>query len=187
MKCSVFIASSLDGFIATEDGAVDWLYQVGQQDADLGAEADMGFEDYIQSVDCMIMGRGCMEVLAGMQLSAEQWPYGHLKVVVLSQSVTTPPATLPGPVTIHAGDISNLLESLAQAGHRHAYIDGGATITSFLRLGMIDEMTITRAPVLLGRGIRLFGELTEPIELQQTQAKVFANDFLQERYRVKAK
>lgn len=184
MKCSVFIATSVDGFIAAKDGAVDWLYAAGNQQADMGDDVGMGFQPYIQSVDCMIMGRGCMDILAGMHLTADAWPYGHLRVVVLSRSITEPPASLPGPVEIHSGDIPSLIKTLEADGFKHAYVDGGATITSFLSLGLINEMTITKAPIILGQGIPLFGQLDEAINLEKTTAKVYPNDFLQEHFKV---
>ena len=184
MKCSVFIATSVDGYIAAEDGAVAWLYAAGKQEVDLGDEADMGFNAYISSVDCMIMGRGCLEILAGMGLTAEQWPYGNLRVIALSSTLKSIPAGIPGEVEIYNGDIQHLMTQLEQDGLHHAYIDGGATITAFLSAGLISEMTITKAPILLGKGIPLFGQMDQAINLEQTEAKVFANDFIQEKFKV---
>jgi len=182
MNCSVFIATSVDGYIAAEDGTVDWLYAAGDQQADLGDDVGMGFQQYIASVDCMIMGRGCMEILAGMRLTPEAWPYGNLRVIVLSRSINEPPAALPGPVEIYSGNIPTLIKSLESDGFKHAYVDGGATITSFLSLGLINEMTITKAPIILGKGIPLFGQLSQAINLEKTTAKVFTNGFIQETF-----
>ena len=76
MKFSVFIATSADGYIATPEGNVDWLHTSGNQDADMSVNPDMGFNEFIASVDCMIMGRKCLETLSGFNLNQEQWPYG---------------------------------------------------------------------------------------------------------------
>lgn len=185
MKCSVFIATSADGFIATLDGGVDWLDQCGKPEVDLGDEADMGFAELIERVDCMIMGRNTIDKLASFNLAPQAWPYGELPIFGISHHLHEAPANLRDRVTMHNGNITELIEKLQQRGLQHAYVDGGKTITAFLRLQLIDEITITQAPVLLGQGIPLFGELEQPIQLEQTQAKVFANDFLQFHYRVR--
>lgn len=84
MKCSVFIATSVDGYIATIEGGVDWLETSGKPDIDLGEQADMGFNQFIESVDCMIMGANTLEKLASFNLTDEQWPYGKIRIIALS-------------------------------------------------------------------------------------------------------
>lgn len=182
MKCSVFIATSADGYIATLDGGVDWL-DTGNE-VDLGTQADMGFNQFIASVDCMIMGRGCMEKLASFNLTPEQWPYGDLRIIALSKSLQEVPQNLTGKVELYDGDILPLVARLQAEGYQHAYIDGGATITSFLQAQLISHLTITQAPVLLGKGIPLFGELSQQIMLSHAKATTFANDFVQIQYEV---
>ena len=184
MKCSVFIATSADGYIATRDGRVDWLHSAGNSDADMGDNPDMGFSAYMASVDCMIMGRKCMEMISSMNLTPEQWPYGDTHIVVLSSTITMPPENLKTKVEMFSGEINDLVKELENRGFKHAYIDGGTTITSFLNLKLIDEMTVTRAPVLLGGGIPLFGKLENPIKLINSKATAFANDFIQIDYHV---
>lgn len=183
MKCSVYIATSADGYIATNTGGVDWLQAAGNLEADMGDE-DMGFADFMGSVDCMIMGRKCMDTLASMNLTYEQWIYGDMPIIVLSRSLIEPPKSLPGKVEMYAGDIQALMARLEGKGYKHAYIDGGATITSFINLKLINEMIITQAPVLLGEGIKLFGKLEQAVKLEKTSAVAFANDFTQMRCRV---
>ncbi|MCP5424531.1 MAG: dihydrofolate reductase family protein [Gammaproteobacteria bacterium] len=182
MKCSVYIATSTDGYIATTEGAVDWLHSAGNPDADMGDSPDMGFGAFMATVDCMIMGRKCMEMISSMNLPPEQWPYGDIHIVVLSNTLKTPPENLQGKVEMYSGEIIDLIAELESKGLKHAYIDGGSTITSFLNLKLIDEMTITRAPVLLGGGILLFGNLDNPIKLVNSKATAFANDFVQIKY-----
>jgi len=183
MKCSVYIATSADGYIATTDGGVNWLHSAGNQEADMGTD-DMGFTAFIDSVDCMIMGRKCMEIIASMNLTPEQWPYGNMPIIVLSNTIKTPPKSLAGKVEMYSGDIQALMIKLESNGYRHAYIDGGSTITSFINLKLIDEMTITQAPILLGKGLPLFGEINQIVKLQDAKSTVFANDFTQVKYRV---
>ncbi|NLR93997.1 MULTISPECIES: dihydrofolate reductase family protein [Flammeovirga] len=184
MKCSVYIATSADGFIATLEGGVDWLHTAGNPDADLKEDADMGFQKYISSVDCMIMGRKCMEVISSFNLTEEQWPYGSTRIFALSNTLKEAPENLKGKVEMYSGDILDLINLLASEGYKHAYIDGGSTIQSFLNLGLINEMTISRAPILLGEGIPLFGKTNQHIQLRNAEAKAFANDFIQVKYDV---
>ena len=184
MKCSVFIATSADGFIARNDHSVDWLHSVGNPNADMGNNADMGFAAYLSSVDCMIMGRKCMEVIANMNLTAEQWPYGQTRIIVLSNTLKQPPANLQNRVEMYSGDLDGLVTKLENEGYQHAYIDGATTIQAFLNRKLIDEITITRAPVILGEGIALFGKTDSDIKLVQAKANAFANDFVQVRYLV---
>lgn len=184
VKFSVYIATSVDGFIAREDGSIDWLESSGNPQADMGDNPDMGFGEFISSVDCIIMGRKTMETLSGFDLTPEQWPYKDVQIIALSNTRQSPPDNLKDRVEMHSGDIPALIDKLEQQGHRHAYIDGGKTIQTFLRLKLINEMTITRVPVLLGKGKPLFGETAGDIKLEKAQATVFANDFVQLRYQV---
>ena len=183
MKCSVYIATSADGYIATPDGGVDWLHTEGNLEADMGSE-DMGFQSYMDSVDCMIMGRKCMEMISSMNLTPEQWPYGDVRIVVLSNTVKEPPENLRGKIEMYSGDIQDLIVKLESSGFKHAYIDGGSTITSFINLKLINEMTITKVPVLLGEGIPLFGKINKSVKLESAKASAFSYDFIQVKYNV---
>lgn len=184
MKCSVFIATSLDGFIATTDGGVDWLDTAGNPDVDMGAE-DMGFAALMESVDCLIMGRKCMEKIASFNLTDEQWPYGNTRVIALSNSLSDVPDSVKGKVELMSGDIPNILTQLESEGHKHAYVDGGALISSFLNLKLINELIITKAPVILGEGISLFQNIQQSINLENPEAKAYPNGFVQVKYQVK--
>ncbi|WP_299488332.1 dihydrofolate reductase family protein [Acaryochloris sp. IP29b_bin.137] len=184
MKCSVFIATSADGYIATPDGGVDWLETSGNKMADMGDQLDMGMATYLSSIDCMIMGRKCMEKISSFNLTPEQWPYGGIRIIVLSRTVKEPPTNLKDKVEIHAGDIPTLMSQLETEGFPHAYIDGGTTITSFLNLRLIHEITITQAPILLGAGTSLFGKIFKKIKLERAEATAYPNDFIQIKYQV---
>lgn len=183
MKCSVYIATSVDGFIAKPNGNVDWLHTAGNLEADMGTE-DMGFKAYMNSVDCMIMGRKCMEMISNMNLTPEQWFYGNMRIIVLSNTVQEAPNNLKGKVEMYSGDLNSLVATLDKAGYKHAYIDGGTTIQSFINLQLINEITITRIPVLLGEGIPLFGKTFKDIKLEKAKANPYANDFVQVKYLV---
>lgn len=184
MKCSVYIATSVDGYIAREDSSIDWLESSGKQDAEMGENADMGFGHFISSVDCLIMGRNTMEMLSSFNLTAEQWPYRDVRIIALSNTVKEPPENLKDKVEMYSGDLLELISKLEREGCKHAYIDGGKTIQAFLNLKLINEMTITLIPVLLGQGKSLFGTTTQDIKLEETEATAFPNDFVQVQYKV---
>lgn len=185
MKCSVYIATSADGYIATRDGGIDWLHTAGKTDADMSNNPDMGFNDFIASVDCMIMGRKCMDIISGFNLTPEQWPYGDIKIYVLSHSIKVLPENFRNKAEIYSGDIMSLINQLEDDGFKHAYIDGGATIMSFINHQLINEMTITNIPIILGEGIPLFGKINNGnINLINAKAIVFPNDFIQIKYDV---
>ncbi|WP_375750411.1 dihydrofolate reductase family protein [Vibrio sp. HN007] len=180
MKCSVFIATSVDGFIAKKDNSLDWLHSAGKPEI----EVDNGWNSYIATIDCLIMGRSTMEVISAMNLTEEQWPYGDIRIVVLSNTLKEAPKNMRGKVEMYSGEPNELIAKLEGEGYQHAYIDGGKTIQTFLGLELIDEMTITLAPILLGEGIPLFGNTANDIKLEQAGATAFANDFVQVKYTV---
>ena len=184
MKCSVYIATSVDGYIAREDGSVDWLDSYGNHEVEMGENADMGFGEFMSSVDCLIMGRNCMEMISSMNLTPQQWPYGDVRIIVLSNTLKEPPENLMDKVEMYSGDLLELITKLEREGCKHAYVDGGKTIQAFLNLKLINEMTITRIPVLLGAGKPLFGKTTQDIKLEQSKAIAFPNDLVQVHYKV---
>ncbi len=178
MKCSVYIATSADGFIADKDGSVDWIDSAGD------TSIDMGFDEFMASVDCLIMGRGCMEAISRFDLAPDQWPYRNARVIALSNTLKEPPENLRGRVEMYSGDLRELMVQLETDGHQHAYIDGGKTIQAFLDLQLINEMTLTRIPIILGEGLPLFGKTSQDIRLRNARATVFPNDFVQLHYTV---
>lgn len=191
MKCSIFIAPSVDGYIATEDGGVHWLETAGRSVAEIDEKSELmqhfnnSMSNYMQNVDCMIIGRKLMEVLSSFNLPPEQWPYGNAKIIALSNTIKEAPENLKEHVKIYSGSIPSLIAKLENEGYKHAYVDGGTTITAFLNLELINEITLTLAPVLLGEGIALFGKLSRQIKLEDTEATAFPNNFIELNYSVK--
>lgn len=191
MKCSIFIAPSVDGYIATEDGGVHWLETAGRSVAEIDEKSELmqhfnnSMPNYMQNVDCMVIGRKLMEVLSSFNLPPEQWPYGNAKIIALSNTIKEAPENLKEHVKIYSGSIPSLIAKLENEGYKHAYVDGGTTITAFLNLELINEITLTLAPVLLGEGIALFGKLSRQIKLEDTEATAFPNNFIELNYSVK--
>jgi dihydrofolate reductase len=175
--CSVFIATSLDGYIARSDGSIDWLERA---DAAVPGGEDCGYADFMQTVDAIVMGRATFDKV----LSFPDWPYGSLPVYVLSTTLRCRPAGVPDTVHVLSATPHDVVECAAEAGHRHLYIDGGRTIQGFLRAGLINELTITVTPILLGSGLRLFGDLPAERDLRLLSSKAFTFGFVQSHYAV---
>jgi dihydrofolate reductase len=168
MHTSVFVATSLDGFIARPDGSLDWL---NEAQAVVPHGEDLGFDAFMDTVDTLIMGRKTFEQV----LSFGAWPYGQTPVVVLSHNPIHIPPDLVNTVSHASGSPSALLKRLSAQGVRHVYVDGGNTIQGFLAESLIDQITITTIPVILGDGISLFGPLEKEIRL--VHVKTVAHDF----------
>lgn len=173
MKASVFIATSIDGFIARENGALDWLP---------GDDAEPhGYDEFMASVDAVVMGRKTFETV----LTFDGWPFLKPVVVLTSRpsELTAPPGEL---CEMMDGAPQEIVDRLAKRGMKHLYIDGGATIRRFLDAGLIQRMTITRVPVLLGSGIPLFGPLVRDIRLEHVATRSYPSGLVQSEYVVPA-
>lgn len=175
LRTSVFIAASLDGFIARPDGGIDWLDRPG-------FDEDHGYDAFIADIDLLVIGRGTYEKV----LSFGGWAYGDRRVVVLSRTLR--PDDLPdrvrATVTVHPGPVDTaFLRELEASGATHAYVDGGRVIQSFLREGLLDDMVITRIPVLLGSGLPLFGAVPGDVWWTHVATRSFASGLVQSTYR----
>ncbi|MGD1854458.1 MAG: dihydrofolate reductase family protein [Leptolyngbyaceae cyanobacterium] len=168
----VYIAASLDGFIATADGGLDWLDEIPNPE-----QSDFGYGDFVTTIDAIVMGRNSFEKV----LTFDTWPYDK-PVFVLSKRLTQVPKNLASPVEIVQGDLKALVHRLNQQGYKNLYIDGGGTIQSFLAEDMIDEMTITRIPILLGSGIPLFGTLVKELRFHHQKTELFNNALVKSTY-----
>ncbi len=170
MKSSVFIATSLDGYIARLDGGLDWL--------PVGGGEPHGYKEFIDSVDAIVIGRGTYETV----LSFEGWFYGTKPVIVLSSTMSG--LNVPEGVVcqLMSGSPHEIVTRLAERGMTHLYIDGGVTVTRFLEAGLIQRMIITRIPVLLGSGIPLFGNLPHDMRFEHIATKSFQSGMVQSEY-----
>lgn len=175
-KLSVFIATSLDGFISRDDGSIDWLMKANEL---VPQGEDCGYKTFIATVDTLIMGRASYEKIS----TFEEWPY-KVPVIVLSSKDIAIPEALSNHVSVTRQDPAELIEQLANQGIQHIYVDGGVTIQGFLARKLIDEITITYIPVLLGSGRPLFGLLEDDIKLKLLESKTFNNNLVQVKYMV---
>lgn len=170
MRASVFIATSLDGYIARLDGALDWLPEGGGE--------PHGYDEFMATVDALVIGRKTFETV----LAFEAWPYGTKPVFVLSSQ----PGRLQAPkgalCEFLSGPPEEVVARLEQRGLGHLYVDGGITVQGFLRAGLIQRFIITRVPVLLGSGIPLFGALPWDLRLEHVATRSFKSGLVQSEY-----
>ena len=162
MKASVYIATSLDGLIARQNGEIDWLGGSSEE----GGE-DYGYKEFMDTVDALVMGRNTYEQV----LTFGDWPYGAKPVVVLSSRSLRIPERIAKSVETMSCSPIELVSELSKRGAKHLYIDGGKTIQGFLNAGLIQRFIITRIPVLIGTGIPLFGPLRRDIKLHHIETR----------------
>jgi dihydrofolate reductase len=173
MKMSVFVGTSVDGFIARPGGELDWLPPGGGE--------EHGYEAFMESVDALVIGRNTYETV----LAFDTWPYGKKAVFVLS---TRPLAPAPAGAAVEhlSGSPDEIVSQLEARGIRHAYVDGGITVQQFLRAGLIQRLIVTRVPVLIGEGIPLFGVTGRDISLEHIATRQYPSGLVQSEYLVAA-
>jgi len=171
-KISIYIAASIDGYIARENGDLDWLDRVGDQDE------DYGFKKFLDSVDAVILGRKTYEV-AATAYGTEKWPYHGKKMIVLSKTLQTVIAE----AQVYSDNLADLTTKLYSEGVRHIWVDGGKTISQFLSLGMVDEMIISIIPILLGSGIPLFN-INKEVDCRLISSQSYASGLVQLHYQM---
>lgn len=174
---SVFIATSLDGFIARSDGSIDWLNDANEI---VPQGEDCGYAEFMLTVDALVMGRNTFEQV----LTFGEWPYGSKPVIVLSRRLGALPVGAPETVSLSSETPHALIDRLASQGIHRLYVDGGLTIQSFIEARLIDEIIITVIPILLGSGKPLFGPVESDVKLQLVSSRSFDCGFVQTRYRV---
>jgi dihydrofolate reductase len=171
MRASVFVGTSLDGFIARANGDFDFL--------ESGGGEPHGYDEFMATVDALVIGRKTFETV----LAFEQWPYGEKPVFVLSSRPLAPAP--PGAVVEHmSGEPAEIWAQLTARGLQHIYVDGGITIQRFLRAGLIQRLIVTRVPVLIGQGIPLFGALPQDVLLRHVATRQYAGGLVQSEYAI---
>jgi len=174
MTASVFVGTSVDGFIARRNGGLDFLPADGGE--------PHGYDEFIASVDTIVIGRKTFETV----LTFGEWPYGDKRVVVLSSHLLDLSTVRGGVVEHMDGSPAEIVAKLAAGGARHLYVDGGVTIQRFLQAGLIDRLVITRVPVLIGDGIPLFGSLPRDLRLRHVTTRSYPSGLVQSEYDVLA-
>lgn len=171
---ATFIATSLDGYIADTDEDLDWLASGAGDPAE-----DYGYAEFMKTVDVLLMGRRTYQKVLGF----DAWPYAGRRVIVASRSLPASNDAPPGGVEVAGDELAELFERLAADGAERVYVDGGRLITSCLAAGLIDELVVTRVPVVLGGGVPLFGSQDRPVRLEHVATRAYPSGFVQSRYR----
>src|SRR6266849_2255707 len=174
MTVSVFVGTSVDGFIARRNGDLDFLPPGGGE--------PHGYDEFIATVDALVIGRNTFETV----LKFPTWPYGRKRVVVLSSRPVDLSVVRGGIVEQMAGAPAEIVSQLAARGVHNLYIDGGDTIQRFLRAGMIQRLIITRVPVLIGEGVPLFGALPHDVRLRHVATRNYPSGLVQSEYEVQS-
>lgn len=167
-RIHVFIAVSLDGLIARDDGSVDWLARVETPGE------DYGFAAFLREIDACVMGRATWDAVRAMPA----WPFDGKRVIVLTHGALH---GTHGEQT-HAGELGPLFERLGREGVRRVYLDGGATIRCALSEGLVDELTISTIPIVLGNGRPLFETGLPEVPLRLVASRAFASGLVQSTY-----
>ncbi len=176
---SVFLGMSVDGFIARLDGDLDWLTGGADPDGppDDGAGGDFGFADFVSGIDALLMGRATYDVIAPFG----EWPYQGKPVHVLSTTLDEGDARV---AAVHRS-FDEAVAALEAARYERVYVDGGRTVHTALRAGLISDLTLSRVPVLIGTGHTPFGELAADIHLEHVRTQTFPGGMVQSTYRVR--
>lgn len=169
LKISIYIAASIDGYIARKDNSLDWLDRVG------GFDEDYGFKSLIDSIDTLIIGRKTYEIATTVPD-----PYPGKKVVVLSNSLSS----VKDSMELYRGDLSELVAKLKSSGSRHIWVDGGVTISQFLASELVDTMTLSIIPVLLGDGLPLFNVIGKEIPCRLISSQAYQSGLVQQHYEI---
>lgn len=168
----VYIATSIDGYIAAEDGGLDWLMSIPNPE-----DSDFGFAEFMDEVDAILMGRHTFETLLGF----DEWIYTK-PVFVLSSTLKEVPEAYRGKVELLSGGLRDVMDALAARGYANLYIDGGITIQRFLEEDLIDELIITLIPVVLGKGIPLFAPMDRELKFRYVSTNVYNGMLVKNRY-----
>jgi dihydrofolate reductase len=171
MRTSVYIGTSLDGFIAKTDGNIDWLTQYADEDA------VHAYEEFMNGIDAIVIGKGTFEKI----LTFPSWPY-EKKAFVLSTSLKQLPDKLKDKATLLSMKPKELLSYLSGMGFSGVYVDGGKVIQGFLKEDVIDDLIISKVPVLIGNGIPLFGFLSADLKFKHMRTETQSNGLVRSYY-----
>lgn len=169
-KISIYIASSIDGYIARKNGNLDWLHYGHTGDE------DYGFKKFTSTIDAVVMGRNTYEVVAGF----DEWAYRDKRVIVLSNTLTK----VRKEAELFSGQLPELLAKLHAENIKHIWIDGGITVTGFLDAGLVDDITISIIAMVLGSGIPLFSTMNQEHKCRLISTQSYPSGLVQLKYEV---
>jgi len=174
MANTVYIAQSLDGYIADIDGNIDWLQAIPNPE-----NSDFGWVEFLARIDAVVMGKNTFEKILSFECP---WAY-PLPVFVLSTSMKSIPAGYENKIELISATPREVIKFIEAKGYKNLYIDGGVTIQSFLKEDMIDELIITTLPILLGDGYSLFGKLDIQLQFKHVKTEILLGEMIKSTYK----
>ena len=175
MKTIAYLAVSVDGYIAAKDDGLDWLNELPNPE-----QSDFGYADFMSGIDALLMGSRTFQVV----LDFGVWHY-EKPVFVASRQMTEIPAGYEERISLVQGEMAEILHSIREQGYGNIYVDGGILIRSCLREGLLDEMILTRIPIVLGDGVPLFVPSEQSIDLEHVSTQIHGVGLVQSHYRIK--
>ena len=172
-KVKLYIASSLDGYIAGENGSIDWLF----------SDADYGYTEFYNSIDTIFVGRKTYE----QSLTFEEYPYKGKKVYVLTHRAEAKKEKKTYNVEYINDEIPKFVTSLIKQpiGNKDIWLLGGGEIVSlFLNADLVDEIILSVHPIILGKGIPLFNDIKKRVNLRLLESIPFKSGLVQLHYRI---
>ena len=170
-KVILYIAMSLDGYIATKDNSIDFLSMVEK------AGEDYGYNDFVKSVDTVIIGRKTYDKVIEM---GYEYPHTDKVVYVMTRNSNHS----NGKIQFYSGHLKQLIEGLKKQPGLNIYCDGGAEIANeLMKDNLIDEFVISLIPILLGDGVRLFKDGRPELKLKLESTKQFETGLSQLHYK----
>jgi len=164
-RITLYIAQSLDGFIADKDGGAGWL-ETSQNHFEQGIPGE-SYQEFFQSLDCLIMGAYTYEQI----LTFGDWPYGDVPTFVVTHRELSASRES---IRLYTGDLVKLVKEVIPPAYKNIWLVGGAELAQeFMRLGLVDEIRLSVIPVLLGSGVSLFGNSDLGSALHLTDVTAF--------------
>jgi dihydrofolate reductase len=175
-SAEVFIATSLDGYIARPDGDIAWLTGLPVPEGE-----DFGHAAFMDGIGAIVMGRATFDTARAFPV----WPY-TVPVTVMSRTphAVDVPEPLRPTVQVTAKAPRAILQRLGAEGATRVYVDGGQVVRAFLSAGLVRRIVLTRVPVFLGAGLPLFGHGAGDIAANLVECRHWPNGFVQTTYRL---
>jgi dihydrofolate reductase len=171
----VYVGASLDGYIAGPNDELDWLDEWSHPD-----DGDYGYGEFMEGIDALLLGRRSFDVVLGFG----EWHY-TVPAFVLSNTLTEVPEALSDRVQLCRGPLPDVLEQMAAQGFENVYLDGANVVQQALAAGLVDELIVTRLPIILGGGISLFGPLDSALRFDHVDTTVFKSGLVKSHYRAR--
>lgn len=170
----LFIAVSLDGFIARKDGDISWLQKYE------GKKEDYGYSEFMKTVGASIMGSKTYEKC----LSFPNWPDNNKPIFVVTNRKLK--NAKRANVAFYTGSLNGLVEKIKSHNKGNVWLVGGAKLSqSFFKEGLVDRIILSTIPIVIGNGISLFGQANNTIDFELASVKKYESGIIQAEYKIK--